>query len=136
MVASSRAGRGLEVVFQRELDAPRLVGRIDCCGVGAPEAGCRLIEVRGVREVERLEPELQLVFFPGHDEAFGQDEVEVIESRTIKDVAGGVAVNSRRARDKGELVKPLIDGRVVELSAGDPVATIASTAILRIDGVN
>ena len=90
----------------------------------APESTYGLIEVRRVREVERLEPELQLVFFPGHDEPFGQDEVEVVESGSVKDIAAGVAVNSRRALDKGELVKPLIDGRVVNLAAGDPVAAI------------
>ena len=60
----------LKVVFQRELDAPQLVGRIDGRGVGAP----RLTEVRRVREVERIEPELKLVFFPPHDEAFRQDD--------------------------------------------------------------
>src|SRR5262245_60532703 len=74
---SNLCGSISEVVFQTELNPPWLVRRIDGCSVRRPQAGYRLAEVWRVGKVKGLESELQVVSFPGHVEALGQDEVEV-----------------------------------------------------------
>src|SRR3989442_1250371 len=91
--------------------------------------------MRRIGEIEGLEPELKVVFSPGHPEALRQDEIEVAEAGPEEHVAAGIAVDARGAGHEGELVEPAVDGRLVELAAADPVAAVAGSAVLRVPGV-
>ena len=55
--------RWLEVVFQRELDVPRPLGRTDDPQIGA-QAIVRRVQDRVVESVEELGPELEVLSLP------------------------------------------------------------------------
>ncbi len=69
-------------VLQRELNAARLISRNDAARVHRPNRCVRRAEVRSVREVERLEAELDLMILPRHYEISCQHEIKVLSSRS------------------------------------------------------
>src|SRR5438552_10602611 len=103
----------LKDVLQAELQLAHVGARpADPAVVDAAEARVRGGEVRMVREIERLEPELHRVVLPGQVEVLEDREVPLGDSRTDERVAADVAEGAEGLEDVGCRVEPTLGRRV------------------------
>src|SRR5436190_11883776 len=103
----------LKDALQAELQLAHVGARpADLAVVDAAEARVRGGEVRMVREIERLEPELHRVVLPGQVEVLEDREVPLGDSRTDERVAADVAEGAEGLEDVGCRVEPALARRV------------------------
>ena len=121
----------LEDPLQSELDAPRLGSRNDPAGCGPADPSVWTSEHRGVREVERLEAELQVVAFPWQVKPARQRKVQSPRSGSPDQVPSSIVEYSRAAGHDRIGVEPAVDGplRLGQVQLSDQVAAVRAAHV-------